>query len=93
VNGTEREVRGTVQRNAGGYRVEVWTLDGPEQSILSPLTLMPVAAVSYLVRRRRGGGPMWVPPWLPTTTAPLMRLPFPSWSRVFVSFSRYPAAR
>jgi hypothetical protein len=55
VNGTEREVCGTVQRNAGGYRVEVRTLDGPEQSILSPLTLMPC-------RRRELPGPA-APRW------------------------------
>lgn len=55
VNGTEREVRGTVQRNAGAYRVEVETSGEPEQSTLPPLTLMPVAAVSYLVRRLVAG--------------------------------------
>lgn len=55
VNGAERDVRGTAQREAGGYRVELAAADGPEQAILSPLTLMPVAAVDYLVRRLIAG--------------------------------------
>ncbi|MGD9879536.1 MAG: DUF1849 family protein [Reyranella sp.] len=51
VNGSEREVRGTVQRNAGTYRVEVETPGDAEQSTLPSQTLMPVAAMGYLVRR------------------------------------------
>jgi EipB-like len=55
VNGREREVRGTARRSEGPYRVEVATPDGPEQSILPPLTLMPVATLNYLVRRLMAG--------------------------------------
>ena len=55
VNGSEREVRGTAQRKIEGYRVELTTEDGPEQSILPPLTQMPVAAVDYLARRLIAG--------------------------------------
>lgn len=55
VNGSEREVRGTAQRKPGGYRVDLVMADGPEQSILPPLTQMPVAAVDYLVRRLIAG--------------------------------------
>lgn len=55
VNGTQREVRGTVQKNAGGYRAEVETSGEPQQSILPPLTQMPVAAVGYLVQRLMAG--------------------------------------
>lgn len=55
LNGTEREVRGTVQRHDGAYRVALETSGEPEQSVLPSLTLMPVAAVSYLVRRLAAG--------------------------------------
>jgi hypothetical protein len=55
VNGSERDVRGTVQRDGGAYRVEAMMPDGPEQSILPALTLMPVAAVDYAVRRLIAG--------------------------------------
>lgn len=56
VNGSRREVQGTVQRKPGAWRVEMLMPDGPEQSILPPLTAMPVAAVDYLVRRLIAGG-------------------------------------
>lgn len=55
VNGSEREVRGTAQRKVEGYRVDLVMADGPEQTILPPLTQMPVAAVDYLVRRLVAG--------------------------------------
>ncbi|MPZ31103.1 MAG: DUF1849 family protein [Rhodospirillales bacterium] len=51
VNGAEREVRGTVERKEGAWRVDRTTPDGREQSVLPSLTLMPVAAVDYLLRR------------------------------------------
>jgi hypothetical protein len=55
LNGTEREVRGTVQQRDGAYRVALESSGEPEQSVLPPLTLMPGAAVSYLVRRLAAG--------------------------------------
>lgn len=55
VNGSQREVRGTAQRKVEGYRVNLVVGDGPEQSILPPLTQMPVAAIDYLVRRLTAG--------------------------------------
>jgi len=55
VNGSEREVRSSVRRSEGVYRVEMVTPDGPEQSTLPSLTLMPVAAWSYLVGRLMAG--------------------------------------
>jgi hypothetical protein len=55
VNGSGREVRGTVQRKVEGYRVDLVMGDGSEQSILPPLTQMPVAAIDYLVRRLIAG--------------------------------------
>lgn len=55
VNGAEREVRGTVEREAGALRLDRTTPSGPEQSVLPSFTLMPVAAVDYLVRRLAGG--------------------------------------
>lgn len=55
LNGAERDVRGTVGREAGALRLDRTTPDGPEQSILPSLTMMPVAAVDYLVRRLAGG--------------------------------------
>jgi hypothetical protein len=55
VNGTEREVRGTAQRDAGAYRMEMEGAGDPEQAILPSLTLMPVTTVSYLVQRLMAG--------------------------------------
>lgn len=55
VNGAEREVRGTVERESGTLRLDRTTPNGPEQSVLPSLTLMPVAAVDYLVRRLSRG--------------------------------------
>ncbi len=50
-NGAERETRGEVQRKDGLSRVELVTPEGEEQVDLPPLTLMPVAAVSYALGR------------------------------------------
>lgn len=55
VNGAEREVRGTAEREPGGWRVDRTTPDGPQQSVLPSFTLMPVTAVDYLVRRLARG--------------------------------------
>jgi EipB-like len=55
MNGAEREVQGTVEREAGTWRLDRTTPDGPEQSVLPSLTLMPVAVADYLVRRLAQG--------------------------------------
>jgi envelope integrity protein B len=50
-NGSESEVRGTAKREDGAWKVEVATQSGTDRSTLPPLTLMPVAAVDYAVKR------------------------------------------
>ena len=54
VNGTERDVKGKVERKDGAWQVDRTTPDGPQQSLPS-LTLMPVAAIDWLLRRLAGG--------------------------------------
>jgi hypothetical protein len=56
LNGAEREMRGTVERDDGGWRVDRTTPDGAEQLVLPSLTQMPVAAVDWLLRRLAHGG-------------------------------------
>lgn len=56
MNGIERETSGRVARTDGDLRVEMITPDGPETAVLPPMTLMPVAAFSYLLRRLTVGG-------------------------------------
>lgn len=55
INGSERETRGTARREDGAWRVEVVTPDGTDRSTLPPLTLMPVAAVEYALKRLAKG--------------------------------------
>lgn len=55
LNGAEREVRGTAEREPGAWRVDRTTPNGPQQSLLPSFTLMPVMAVDYLVRRLARG--------------------------------------
>ena len=55
LNGAEREIRGTAEKEAGTWRVDRTTPDGPQQSTLPSFTLMPVTAVDYLVRRLARG--------------------------------------
>ncbi len=55
VNGAERDVHGTVRKGPETYKVEVATPEGPGQSVLPPLTLMPVATMSHLVDRLKSG--------------------------------------
>ncbi|MBI2740743.1 MAG: DUF1849 family protein [Rhodospirillales bacterium] len=55
LNGAEREVRGTAEREHGAWRVDRTTPDGPQPSVLPSFTLMPVTAVDYLVRRLARG--------------------------------------
>src|SRR4051794_38035337 len=54
-NGTEREVRGTVQRANGELRADITSLDGPAQLRLPPLTMMPVASINYIIDKLRAG--------------------------------------
>ena len=55
LNGAEREVRGTAEWEQGAWRVDRTTPDGPQPSVLPSFTLMPVAALDYLVRRLARG--------------------------------------
>jgi hypothetical protein len=55
LNGAEREMRGAVERKDGAWQVDRATPDGPQPSVLPSFTLMPVAAVDYLVRRLARG--------------------------------------
>ncbi|MBM3650983.1 MAG: DUF1849 family protein [Alphaproteobacteria bacterium] len=51
-NGTERETKGRVQRERGEVRAEILAAGRPpNQVILPPPTLMPVAAIDHLVGR------------------------------------------
>lgn len=50
-NGNERETRGKVQRAGKELRAEIVSPNGPQQFVLPPPTLMPVAAIGYLVDR------------------------------------------
>jgi hypothetical protein len=51
-NGSQREIKGRVQRKAGETRAEI-VLAGspPNQFVLPPPTLMPVAAIDHLIQR------------------------------------------
>ena len=51
-NGNEREVKGKVQRQAGELRAEIVPTDGPpNQFVLPPPTLMPIAAIDHLIHQ------------------------------------------
>jgi envelope integrity protein B len=51
-NGSEREFKGRVQRQAGELRAEIVQPGGPPNLfVLPPPTLMPVAAIDHLVQR------------------------------------------
>lgn len=51
-NGSQREMKGRVQRQAGEMRAEIVVTGGqPYQFVLPPPTLMPVAAIDHLVER------------------------------------------
>jgi hypothetical protein len=53
-NGSEREFRGRVQRQAGELRAEIVQPGAPpNQFVLPPPTLMPVAAIDHLIERLR----------------------------------------
>lgn len=55
LNGTDREVQGTAEKEQGAWRVGRTTPDGPQPSVLPSFTRMPVAAVDWLLRRLAGG--------------------------------------
>jgi hypothetical protein len=55
LNGAEREVRGTAERKDGAWQIDRTTPDGPQHLTLPSLTLMPVAAVDWLLRRLAHG--------------------------------------
>ncbi len=53
-NGSEREFKGRVQRQGGELRAEIVQPGGPpNQFVLPPPTLMPVAAIDHLIERLR----------------------------------------
>ena len=53
-NGSQREMKGRVQRRSGEIRAEVVLGEGPpQQVILPPPTLLPVAAIDHLIERLR----------------------------------------
>jgi len=54
-NGTEREVRGKVQRADGELRAESTSSDGPAHVQLPTLTRMPIASIGYIIDRLRAG--------------------------------------
>jgi hypothetical protein len=54
-NGNEREVRGKVQRAGKELRAELVSPNGPQQIVLPPPTLMPVASIDHLIERLRTG--------------------------------------
>jgi len=53
-NGGQREIKGRVQRRSGEMRAEVVFGEGPpQQFILPPPTLLPIAAIDHLIERLR----------------------------------------
>jgi EipB-like len=51
-NGSEREIKGRVQRKGGETRAEIVTAGSPpNQFVLPPPTLMPVAAIDHLIHQ------------------------------------------
>lgn len=54
-NGAERETRGRIERSGQETRAEIFYPGGPAQFTLPPPTLMPVAAIDYLIERLRAG--------------------------------------
>ncbi|HYD07703.1 MAG TPA: DUF1849 family protein [Reyranella sp.] len=52
-NGNERETKGKVQRAGKELRAEIMTPSGPQQFLLPPPTLMPVASIDHVIERLR----------------------------------------
>jgi len=56
-NGNERETRGRVQRAGKELRAEITSPSGPQQFLLPPPTLMPVASIDHVIERLRARVP------------------------------------
>jgi hypothetical protein len=54
-NGNERETRGRVRRTGKEVRADIDFPGGPQQFVLPPPTLMPVASLNHVIERLRGG--------------------------------------
>lgn len=54
-NGNERETHGKVQRAGKELRAELVSPSGPQQIVLPPPTLMPVASIDHVIERLRSG--------------------------------------
>lgn len=54
-NGAEHEMRGRVRRTAKQVRADIDYPSGPQQLVLPPPTLMPIAAINNVIERLRGG--------------------------------------
>lgn len=54
-NGSEREIKGRVQRAGKEVRAEIVSSAGPTQIVLPAATMMPVAAMAHLVERLGAG--------------------------------------
>jgi len=54
-NGNERETRGRVERAGKELRADIVFPNGPQQFVLPPPTLMPIASLDHVIRRLRGG--------------------------------------
>src|SRR5262249_34390059 len=54
-NGTEREVRGKVERADGELRAEIMSPEGPAQVLLPTPTLMPIASMNHTIDKLRAG--------------------------------------
>jgi len=52
-NGSERETSGKVQRAGKELRAEIVSPSGPQQFLLPPPTLMPVASIDHVIQRLR----------------------------------------
>jgi hypothetical protein len=50
-NGNEREIEGQVKRAGTELRAELTTPTGPQQFLLPPPTLMPVASINHVIER------------------------------------------
>jgi hypothetical protein len=54
-NGDERETRGKLQRSGNELRAEIVSGSGPNQFLLPPPTLLPVASINHMIGRLRAG--------------------------------------
>jgi hypothetical protein len=52
-NGNERETRGRVQRAGKELRAEIVSPSGPQQFVLPPATLLPIASIDHVIERLR----------------------------------------